>query len=54
MGYCIFRNISLKTTALWITIFCELFRKIQFAIFRHTNRSEDFTHISHSIDFTHV
>ena len=35
MSYCILRNISQNTAALWIAVFCEIFRKIQFAIFTH-------------------
>ena len=34
-GYCILRNILQNTVALWVTIFCEILRKIQFAIFTH-------------------
>ena len=32
-GYCILGNISQNTVALWVTVFCEIFCKIQFAIF---------------------
>ena len=42
MGYRIFRNISQNTAALWITVFCETFRKIQLTIYTHNqeiNRS---------------
>ena len=33
IGYCILRNISQNTVALWVTVFSEIFHKIQFAIF---------------------
>ena len=35
MGYCNMRHISQNTAALWIIVFYEIFRKIQFAIFTH-------------------
>ena len=34
-GYCISRNILENTVALWVTVFWEIFCKIQFAIFTH-------------------
>ena len=56
MSYCILRNISQNSEALWVTVFCGIFRKIQqpYGLLYFAKYSLPFLlTFNRSIDFTH-